>query len=259
MDIQKFFDERFGNIRAFKDVDGTVWFVGKDIAKALGYEDTSQALRKHVWDRFKRGRRIDATPGGPQTMIVITEPGVYQLIFGSKLKSATEFQKWVFEEVLPSIRKDGAYIDPNHDSVRALNKMIRNYETSAIARLIEYGKRQGYIINETQVYKNLTYRTQTELCGILSGERDKVESSDLINLIGAESIVVNVIYKGILNSLKFSTIYRSAVKAVKYHMLENIEFVYNDETDIISVNVKEKKNSILVTWDGIKIKVPKEV
>ena len=90
------------------DVDGEPWFVGKDVANALGYSNTKDALAKHVDDEDRRGARI-ATPSGTQEMTIINESGLYSLIFGSKLDSAKKFKRWVTSEVLPSIRRTGGY------------------------------------------------------------------------------------------------------------------------------------------------------
>ena len=257
MNIQNFFDERFGNIRTFSDEKGVTWFVGKDIAEALGYKNTKKALKDHVNDKYKLRERI-VTSGQRRQIVFISEPGVYQLINSSKMEKAVEFQDWLYEIVLPSIRKHGSYIDPNHESVRSINILIRKYETSAIARLIDYGRRQGYSINETQVYSNLTYRTQTEFCGIPSEGRDEAESSELLDLIGAESIVINTIYRGILYGMRYPAIYNAVLEGVKYHFLDDLKFVHDKKSDIVSVEVKEKNHNIVVKWDGIKVKIPKK-
>ena len=85
------------------------WFVGKDVAIAIGYKNFRDALKSHVKDKYKRESRI-TTPSGIQTVTVISEPGLYQLAGESKLPSAEPFQDWVYEEVLPTIRKHGAYM-----------------------------------------------------------------------------------------------------------------------------------------------------
>lgn len=82
--------------------------VANDVAQILGYASPKDAVYRHVDNDYKGGA-ILATPGGNQEVIVLKEAGVYQLIFRSKLEIAKEFQKWVFEEVLPSIRKTGSY------------------------------------------------------------------------------------------------------------------------------------------------------
>ncbi|MCI8601315.1 MAG: hypothetical protein HFE45_06930 [Oscillospiraceae bacterium] len=108
--MQKFRNEKFGEIRMVI-IDNDPWFVGKDVALALGYVDTVNALKAHVDAEDKRGWQI-TTPGGDQTMVVVNESGLYSLILSSKLQSAKEFKRWVTNEVLPSIRKHGAYMTP---------------------------------------------------------------------------------------------------------------------------------------------------
>lgn len=93
-------------------IDKEPYFVGKDVALAIGYKDYTNALKSHVKAKYKRGWRI-TTPYGEQEMTLISEPGVYQLAGQSKLPSAEPFQDWVYEQVLPSIRRDGAYVEPN--------------------------------------------------------------------------------------------------------------------------------------------------
>lgn len=105
--LQIFGNEQFGEIRAI-EIDGDPWFVGKDVASALGYKDTVSALKTHVDDEDKRGWRI-TTPSGEQEMTIINESGTYALIFGSKLKKAKDFKRWVTAEVLPTLRKTGTY------------------------------------------------------------------------------------------------------------------------------------------------------
>lgn len=103
-------------VRVVKDSENIPWFVGKDIAGALGYSDTDDAIRRHckLSKLFKPGE----TPGlecGPRGMMLIPEPDVYRLITKSNLPEAERFEAWVFEEVLPSIRKTGSYTSPESD------------------------------------------------------------------------------------------------------------------------------------------------
>ena len=91
-------------------VDGEPWFVGKDVAEVLGYANPADAISKHCKGVAKRYPL--QTAGGLQEVRIISEPDMLRLIVGSKLPTAERFERWVFEEVLPSIRKTGAYIDP---------------------------------------------------------------------------------------------------------------------------------------------------
>ena len=92
--------------------DGEIWFVAKDVAEALGYAKSRNAVSTHVDLEDKKDALIQGSLGGGQTMTTINESGVYSLIFGSKLESAKRFKKWVTSEVLPSIRKTGGYEIP---------------------------------------------------------------------------------------------------------------------------------------------------
>lgn len=114
-ELEIFKNEEFGEIRTVT-INGEPWFVGKDIATALGYEDTVNALKKHVVLEDKIMGCQNTTPsikdslGRTQHPTWINESGLYTLIFGSKLESANRFKHWVTSEVLPSIRKHGAYM-----------------------------------------------------------------------------------------------------------------------------------------------------
>lgn len=109
-DLAIFENPEFGHIRGLK-IEGEPWFVGKDIAAALGYSDTAQAIRKHIDDEDK-GVVESTTPGGKQNITIINESGLYSLMLKSKLPGAKKFKRWVTSEVLPSIRKTGAYSVP---------------------------------------------------------------------------------------------------------------------------------------------------
>ena len=89
--------------------DGEPWFVGKDVAAVLGYTDTVNAIKRHVDSEDKAGCQI-ATQFGIKETTVLNESGLYSLILSSKLPNAKKFKRWVTSEVLPSIRKHGAYM-----------------------------------------------------------------------------------------------------------------------------------------------------
>ena len=108
--LQIFKSEEFGKIRTVT-INNEPWFVSKDVATALGYSNSRDAISKHVFDDDKGVAKCD-TPSGRQEMSVINESGLYALIFGSKLDSAKRFKHWVTSEVLPSIRRTGSYQKP---------------------------------------------------------------------------------------------------------------------------------------------------
>lgn len=109
-DIKIFNSEEFGDIRTVQ-LNNEIYFVGKDVATALGYADTFGALKKHIMDEDKLVCQIDSA-GQKRDVTVINESGLYALIFGSKLESAKRFKHWVTSEILPAIRKTGGYQKP---------------------------------------------------------------------------------------------------------------------------------------------------
>lgn len=105
-ELQIFNSPEFGDIRTV-EIDGKPYFVANDVAKSLGYKRPADAVTAHCKGSVKR-RYL--TEGGEQEVKVIPEGDVYRLISRSKLPSAEKFERWVFDEVIPSIRKNGGYI-----------------------------------------------------------------------------------------------------------------------------------------------------
>lgn len=110
-DIQLFENTEFGKLTVltFEDGGDTVWFIGKEVAEMLGYKLTRKAISDHVEDEDKNTVPIRNGKGNPNK-VVINESGLYSLILSSKLPSAKKFKHWVTSEVLPTIRKHGAYM-----------------------------------------------------------------------------------------------------------------------------------------------------
>ena len=106
-ELKIFENPEFGKIRTM-EINGEPYFVGREVAMVLGYKNPLDALTKHVEEEDKGVANCD-TLGGTQKMTVINESGLYSLILSSKLPKAKEFKRWVTSEVLPSIRKHGAY------------------------------------------------------------------------------------------------------------------------------------------------------
>lgn len=117
-----FNNPEFGEIRTV-EVNGEPWFVGKDVATALGYKNPQEAVRNHVDDEEKGVSEI-LTPGGKQTVPVINESGLYSLALSSKLPDAKRFKRWITSEVIPSIRKHGAYMTPETLEAAIMNPDI---------------------------------------------------------------------------------------------------------------------------------------
>lgn len=151
-ELQIFNSEEFGDIRTVT-IENEPWFVGKDVAEALGYSNASKAVSTHVGeeDRILKVLEADSQNGNvvkTQTAL-INESGLYALIFGSKLESAKRFKRWVTSEVLPAIRKTGSYQKPltPQEMLRIQLGMIDNHE-DRIADLeqnmtIDYGQQMA--------------------------------------------------------------------------------------------------------------------
>lgn len=133
-ELQIFNNPEFGEVRTIQ-IDGDPWFVGKDVAAALGYGDTDQAIRNHVDDEDKLTRDFNGS-GQNRAMTVINESGVYALIFGSKLENAKRFKHWVTSEVLPAIRKTGTYTakGPWEQSIQEAVRSVRTVRAAMEAQ-----------------------------------------------------------------------------------------------------------------------------
>ena len=131
--IQEFFNEKFGTVRTIT-IDDVIYFVASDIARALGYKNPQKAIRDHC----KRvNESFIPSNGGEQKAKVITKSDIYRLIVRSKLESADEFESWIFDEIMPTIEKTGAYIEEGREQ-----EMVNYYFSSLSSDL------QGQIVNE---------------------------------------------------------------------------------------------------------------
>lgn len=117
--IQVFNNSEFGDIRTVQ-LNNETYFVGRDVANALGYSKARNAIAIHVSDDDKKDAPIQGTLGGTQQMTVINESGLYSLVLSSKLESAKRFKHWVTSEVLPTLRKTGSYGMPQGKELLAL-------------------------------------------------------------------------------------------------------------------------------------------
>ena len=146
----KIFENKdFGKVRTVV-INETPWFVGKDIAKCLGYSDANKAVAMHVEDDDKKLNDKTSPSFGQRGATLINESGVYALIFGSKLPKAKEFKHWVTSEVLPSIRKNGAYMTPKKviDIIRDPNAVVE-----LCKQIVDFQKELVEQKKETEAYK----------------------------------------------------------------------------------------------------------
>lgn len=149
-DLRIFNSPEFGEIRTI-EINGEPWFVGKDVADILGYQNGSRDINRHV-DEDDRQNYQNGTFESPRGMTVINESGLYSLILSSNMPSAKKFKHWVTSEVLPSIRKTGSYrsnregipLKEQVESLQAVADMLRMNDASKLLMLEGFYK--GYSI-----------------------------------------------------------------------------------------------------------------
>lgn len=146
-ELQIFNNEEFGEVRTVEK-DGKILFCGSDVAKALGYKSPKDAINQHCKGAVKHSI---PTNGGIQQMNFILEGDIYRLIVKSKLPSAEKFETWVFEEVLPSIRKTGQYSINNQPTlpttyIEALEALVVVEKEKQ--KLLELNEQKTQIIKE---------------------------------------------------------------------------------------------------------------
>lgn len=122
--IQEFFNEKFGTVRTI-EIDGVTYFYGIDIAKSLGYSNASKAVLTHCKKILKKTLETSNSQNGKTVkgkVSLITKSDIYRLIVRSDLESTEEFESWVFDEILPTIERTGAYIEDGREE-----EMIERY------------------------------------------------------------------------------------------------------------------------------------
>ena len=167
-----FKNEQFGEMRTVT-IGDEIWFVGKDVAAILGYKDTSDAMKRHVDDEDKLTRRFTDS-GQNREMYIINESGLYSLVLSSKLPSAKEFKRWVTSEILPSIRKHGAYMSPEtiERVITDPDFIIRlaNELKTAQQKVAELQPKAAYYDAVSRADGSTSFRETAKLFGI--GERE---------------------------------------------------------------------------------------
>lgn len=175
-EIQAFNSLEFGQIRTI-NIEDEPWFVGKDVALALGYKDTINAIKRHVFEEDKAGWQ-NATSGQNREMTIINESGLYALIFGSKLEKANQFKRWVTNDILPSIRKHGMY---------ATDELVNNPDLLiqvATQLKDERAKRQQLELKEQENRPKVLFAESVEAskCSILIGDLAKLIKQNGYNI-----------------------------------------------------------------------------
>ena len=232
--IQIFNNTEFGEIRTVK-INGEPWFVGKDIAAALGYSNPRKAIGDHVDEEDKGVTKCD-TLGGGQNLTIINESGMYSLILSSKLEGAKRFKRWVTSEILPSIRKTGAYAT---DSAAADYKAreLRIREMNAQARLInaetrrltvlQKGKGLSQVAVDTLAVKAVERVTGKDLGDYLPQVEKTYSASEIGNALGITAAKVGRLANA--HGLKTEEYGITVMDKSRYSSKEVASFRYNEK------------------------------
>lgn len=202
--LQVFNNEEFGQIRTMV-IDGEPWFVGKDVAEALGYERPTDTVRKRVDDE-DRGISKMETPSGKQEMTIINESGLYTLVLGSKLDSAKRFKRWVTFEVLPAIRKTGSYNKPMTEAEQI--RLLAKGATELYERVDKVETKIETLENDMPLYgceiEEVSQHVRRKAVSVLGGK-----DSEAYNDGSIRSLVFSDIYTQLKREYGLVTSYKS--------------------------------------------------
>ena len=179
-EIKIFENEKFGQVRTVM-LDGEPWFVGKDVAEALGYESPRSAVSKKV-EEDDRGVAEMETPSGKQNMTIINESGLYALIFGSKLESAKRFKHWVTSEILPTIRKTGGYVSNDDMFINTYLPFADDQTKLLFKSTLETVKKLNKKIEEDKPKVLFANAVETAQNSILIGDLAKLIKQNGVNI-----------------------------------------------------------------------------
>ena len=194
-ELQIFNNHQFGEMRTIEEGD-KIFFCGADVAKALGYTNSSKALTDHCRCVTKRYIPHPQAPDKEIEMSFIPEGDVYRLITHSKLPTAEKFESWVFDEVLPTIRKHGAYLTPE-----ALERAMNDPDFTIGLLTALKGEREGRKIAETKVSmlsaEVLTWADRKVLNAIMRKYSSQVYNADFAK--GWNAFYKELLYKHEIN------------------------------------------------------------
>ena len=163
--IKIFQNQEFGAIRTMSNEQGEVMFCAKDVAEALGYKRTRDAITQHVEEDDAVKHRLIDSLGRTQQAVFINESGLYALILSSKLESARRFKHWVTSEVLPSIRKQGGYMvaRPDETDEEVLARALQIMQAAVQSRDEEIARLKPRADYADQVLDSIKCITTTQL------------------------------------------------------------------------------------------------
>jgi len=201
-ELQIFNNPEFGEVRTV-EIDNEAWFVGRDIALALGYKKPYDAVVHHVDedDTLKQG--ITDAIGRTQQTILINESGMYALIIMSELPSAKKFKRWVTAEVLPAIRKQGGYNLPQLTQAEMILQMARNTvelerKLEAQGQLLEIQDQRLAVIEQTAQESATKLETTLKVFANPSIDHWSADMNGAINVMVATYHLSPVKFRGVI-------------------------------------------------------------
>lgn len=239
--LQIFNSEEFGQVRTMV-IDGEPWFVGKDVAEALGYERPTDTVRKRVDDE-DRGISKMETPSGKQEMTIINESGLYTLVLGSKLDSAKRFKRWVTSEVLPTIRKTGSYNKPMTEAEQI--RLLAKGATELYERVDKVETKIETLENDMPLYgceiEEVSQHVRRKAVSVLGGK-----DSEAYNDGSIRSLVFSDIYTQLKREYGLVTSYKS----IKRKYLEDVhEFIDSYELPrALEEQINDANAQISTVW-----------
>ena len=182
-ELDTFKNSEFGELTVLTGSDNSPWFIGGEVAKALGYKNPSKAIYDHIDDDDK-GVTKRSTLGGGQEVTTINESGLYALIFSSKLEQAKAFKRWVTKDVLPSIRKHGGYVNGQEqlgdDDKETLAKALLFAKSTIDEKVLENKRLASAIEDLTQQFT--PGKTIPDFCMQLNGVNTQKVQGALVEL-----------------------------------------------------------------------------
>lgn len=214
-DLQIFNNEEFGEVR-MTEIDGKPYFVATDVATALGYATPRDAVLRHCKGVVKRDT---PTSSGVQSMSYINEGDLYRLIMKSKLPSAEKFERWVMDEVLPTIRKTGSYNKPMSTAEKI--KLLAQGNEELNERVEKVEDKLDSLENDMPLYgceiEELKNHISRRAINILDGKNSEAYK---------DASIRGTVYKDIYRQLKREYGYASSYKSLKRKYLADAhEFV----------------------------------
>ena len=213
-EIQVFTSELFGNIRIIMD-DGKPLFCGSDVAKALGYSNASDAITRHC--RYIVKRDTPTAQGNVSSMSYIPESDLYRLSAHSKLPSAEKFESWVFDDVLPTIRKHGGYLTPD-----TIEKVLSDPDT--IIRLATDLKAEKQKRLQAEKQRDILLHVQKTYTSTEIAKEIGMKSAQALNLWLAEK---GIQFKQNGTWVLYSKYADLGYTEIKQNVLDNGKIVYD--------------------------------